>query len=141
MFRFLVGVSLDTSIEKNGQEISLLEKLSTTNLTTPTLTGLDGYIENLQKQKIENIALDLENYLEKDPENKLSSCYPSDFSSCNCQFLAQKRYLQEPPDTFRNLAQKLNMPYRKITNHWYGRCKPLLQKIAQDLGYQPESKK
>lgn len=129
-------VSLDVPIRKDGQEMSWLEKLSTTDVNTPTLTGLDGYIANLQKQKIQNIALDLETYLEEDPDNKLSSCYPGTLSNCNCQFLSQKRYLQEPPDTFRDIAQKLNIPRNKITNHWYGRCKPLLQKIAQDLGYQ-----
>lgn len=130
--------SLDTAIGNNGSQISLSDKLSKTNLKTSTLSGLDGYIENIQKQKLENIALSLENYIQQDPERKLSSCYPGDCLQCNCQLLAQKRYLQDRSTTFQALAQELNIPYQKLTNHWYGRCKPLLQKIALDLGYQPK---
>ncbi|MGK7951694.1 MAG: hypothetical protein AB4368_23630 [Xenococcaceae cyanobacterium] len=129
-------MSLDVSIG-NNEETSWLDQLSATNLKAPTLSGLDGYIENLQQQKIKNIALALESYLEQDPEKKLLSCHPGDYPQCNCQLLAQKRYLQDPPDTFGSLARKLNIPHRKLTNHWYGRCKPLLQKIAKDLGYPP----
>ena len=132
-------VSLDAAIGNNESESSLIEKLSETNLKTPTLSGLDGYIENIQKQKLNKIALSLEDYIERDPEKKLSSCYPGDCLQCNCQSLAQKRYLQNYSTTFHDLASELNIPYRRLTNHWYGRCKPLLQKIALDLGYQPKS--
>ena len=131
-------VSLDTVIGNNGSEKSLIEKLSKTNLKTPTLSGIDGYIEHLQKQKLNNIALSLEDYIQQDPEKKLSSCHPRDCLQCNCQLLAQKRYLQDRSTTFQALASELNIPHRKLTNHWYGRCKPLLKKIALDLGYQPK---
>ncbi|MDJ0746922.1 MAG: hypothetical protein QNJ32_26755 [Xenococcaceae cyanobacterium MO_167.B27] len=131
-------LSLDAAIGNNEEYISLLENLSATNLKTPTLNGLDGYIENLQQERIQNIALALEDYIQQDPKKRLSCCYPNDYPHCNCQFLAEKRYLQDPADTFRVLAQKLNIPHAKLTNHWYGKCKPLLQKAAKDLGYQPE---
>lgn len=110
-------MSLDVSVGNNEQQVAWVDKLSSTNFKTPTLHGLDGYIENIQTQKIQKIALSLEHYLEQDPDNKLLSCYPGNYSQCNCQLLAQKRYLQEPPDTFKSLAKQLNIPYRKLTNH------------------------
>lgn len=131
-------MSLDATIGNNNEkEISLLEKLSNTNLKTPTLDGLDGYIEKLQKERIQNIALSLEDYIHQDPEKKLRTCHPNNYPNCNCQFLAQKRYLQYPPITYYELAQQSNISHRKLTDHWYRKCKPLLQKIALDLGYQP----
>ena len=131
------SVSLDMPV-KSEREKSLVELLSQTNLKTPTLNGLDGYIERLQKQKQQRIAMDLELYIEQDSSKKLRSCHPNAYPQCNCQLLIQRRYLQSPPNTFSNIAKELNMPPMKLTNHWYGRCKPLLQAIALDLGYQPE---
>ena len=131
------SVSLDMPIgSERGNP--LIEQLSQTNLKTPTLSGLDGYIEQLQQQKKQRIAMNLELYIEQDPQKKLVSCHPKAYPQCNCQLLIQKRYLQNPPDTFTEIAQKLDLPLTKLTNHWYGRCKPLLQLIALDLGYQPQ---
>ncbi len=131
-------ISLDIPMGNNEQNITFLETLSTNNTTIPSLSGIDSYIKNLQKRRIQNIALALENYIQQDPKKKLCSCYPNNHPKCDCQFLAQKRYLQDSPDTFIILAKTLNIPLRKLTNHWYGRCKPLLQVIAQELGYQSE---
>ena len=130
-------VSLDRPIGNDERVTSLMDKLSATNLTPPTLDGLDGYIEQLQRQNTQRLALKLEFYIHKDPQGKLRLCYPCAYQQCNCQLLSQRRYLQNPPTTFRELAQELNIPMAKLTNHWYDRCKPLLQEIALDLGYQP----
>ena len=130
-------VSLDAPIGNAQGAASLVEQMSVTNLTHPSLDGLDGYIERLQSQRIHWITLDLEAYIEQDPHKKLRSCYPRTCPQCHCQLLSQRRYLQNPPNTFSDLAQNLNMPLIKLTNHWYGRCKPLLQEIALDLGYKP----
>ena len=132
------SVSLDMPIGSQ-RENPLIEQLSQTNLKTPTLSGLDGYIEQLQQQKKQRIVMNLELYIEQDPQEKLVSCHPKAYPQCNCQLLIQKRYLQNPPVTFGEIAQKLNLPLTKLTNHWYGRCKPLLQAIAHDLGYQPQN--
>ena len=129
-------VSLDIPIGTN-KEGFLIEQLTKTNIKTPTLDGLDGYIERLQKQNTLRIAMNLELYVERDPQIKLRSCYPGNYPQCNCQLLSQSRYLQNPPNTFSSIARELNIPLTKLTNHWYGRCKPLLQAIALDLGYQP----
>lgn len=130
------SVSLDIPIGSE-KESSLIEQLSETKLKTPTLNGLDGYIERLQKQNKQRIAMALEDYIEQDPHNRLLSCHPRNCPQCNCQLLSQRRYLQDPPNTFSDIAEELNIPLTRLTNHWYGRCRPLLQAIAIDLGYQP----
>jgi len=127
--------SVDIAIGNTEDGKSILEQLSQTGLGTPTLSGLDGYIEQLQQEKIQRFALELERYIQQDPEEKLQNCYPRTHPSCNCQLLSQRRYLKDPPDTFQDIAQELKMKPVQLTNHWYGRCKPLLQKIASDLGY------
>ncbi|HAG80103.1 MAG TPA: hypothetical protein DCL61_02805 [Cyanobacteria bacterium UBA12227] len=130
-------ISLDTLIGDSEYGTPLVDQLSETGLNTPTLSGLDGHIERLQQQKIQRLGLKMERYIQQDPEKKLQNCYPRTYPNCNCQLLSQKRYLKDPPDTFQEITQQLNMPLRQLTNHWYGRCKPLLQEIAKDLGYRP----
>jgi hypothetical protein len=129
-------ISLDKSMGNNEEGASLLEQISDSGLSTPMLSGLDGYINQLQKQKMQRLGLELEHYIERDPGGKLRNCYPRTHPSCNCQLLSQRRYLKEPPDRFQDIAQELQMKPAQLTNHWYGRCKTLLQKIAEDLGYE-----
>jgi hypothetical protein len=114
--------SLDRSISYAREETNLGDFLA-----SPTLEGLEGYLEKLQNQKIERIGLELESYIDRDPQ-------------CNCQILSQRRFFRDPPDTFPEIAQELNMPLRPLTNHWFGRCLPLVQNIARDLGYNPKER-
>lgn len=130
-------ISLDKPIANLKEGTPLVEQLSETSLKSPTLSGLDGYIEQLQQQKIKRLGLELERYIQRDPNKKLQKCHPRAEPNCNCQLLSQRRYLQDPPDLFCDIARELNMPLGQLTNHWYGRCKPLLQAIAKDLGYRP----
>lgn len=124
--------SLDKSIG-DEEMAALVDRLSETNLKSPSLSGLEGYIEQLQRQEIQRVALDIEQYIQQDPEEKLRNCYPSSYPNCDCHLLCRRRLLKQPPDTFQGMAQELNMPFRQLTNHWYGRCKPLLKNIAQSL--------
>ncbi|MBV8885739.1 MAG: hypothetical protein JO235_17325 [Chroococcidiopsidaceae cyanobacterium CP_BM_RX_35] len=129
---------LDVPIGDPEAGTTLLDLISETGFNTPTLTGLDGYIEGLQRQKVQRIGLELETYMQQDPDGKLQNCYPVTHPDCNCHKLCLRRYLQEPPDTFDQIAQDFNMKCTQVTNHWYGRCKTLLQTIAVDLGYRPD---
>lgn len=131
------SISLDAPIG-NEEGTPLLEQLSQTGFQSPTLSGLDGHIQRLQREQIQRLGLSLERYIQQDPERKLRNCYPRAYPNCNCQLLSQRRYLNDPPDTFQDIAEELDMPFRQLTNHWYGRCKPLLQAIAKDLGYRPD---
>ncbi len=131
-------LSLDAPIKKDEEQTTLIELLADTGLKTPELDGLDLYIEQLQQQTIQRLGGRMKDYIEQDPQNKLKNCCPRAYPNCHCQLLSQRRYLKEPPDTFENIAQELYLPLRQLTNHWYGRCKPLLQEIAKSLGYRTD---
>ncbi|HEY9598267.1 MAG TPA: hypothetical protein V6D33_11415 [Cyanophyceae cyanobacterium] len=116
---------------------SYLEQLTTAGLSSPTLTGIDGYIEQLQQQESQRIGLKVEQYIEDDPEQKLSQCHPKASPDCNCQLLSQRITLKSPPDKFSQLARELNINYQTLVQHWKRSCLPLLQTIAINLGYEP----
>lgn len=127
-----VLISLDAPIAENEQQTTLLESLAETGFNTPKLTGLDYYIEQLQEQENQRLSNQIVDYIDQDPQNQLKNCYPRAYPNCHCQLLSQKRLLSEPTKTFEDITEELNIPLKQLTNHWYGRCKPLLQKIFQD---------
>jgi hypothetical protein len=47
--------------------------------------------------------------------------------------------LKDPPDKFKDIAQDLDMALGKVTSHWFDRCIPLLQEIAENFGYRSDS--
>jgi hypothetical protein len=124
-------ISLDAPIAENDRQITLIELLAETGLNTPRLSGLDCYIEQLQEQENQCLSQRIVDYIHQDPQNQLKNCYPRAYPNCHCQLLSQKRLLLEPAETFEDIAEELNIPLKQVTNHWYGRCKPLLQKIFQ----------
>lgn len=126
-------LSLDAPIASDFGEITLLDKLPNF-----TLSGLDGLIEISQRETTQRIGLELELYIEQDPEGKLKNSYPSSSVQCNCQFLSQRRVLKEPPDKIADIARELSIPYTTVNSHWKRKCEPILQKIAEDLGYKQE---
>jgi hypothetical protein len=130
------SLSLDIPISKDGEKKTLIEILGNTELKNPFLNGLDQYIEQLEQQKSQDLAIKILNYIEKDPQNKLKNCCSSTNPHCHCQLISQRRFLKEPAQTFKQISQELDISSIKLTNHWYGKCIPLLQQIAKDLGYQ-----
>ena len=126
-------LSLDAPIASDFGEITLLDKLPNS-----TLSGLDGLIEMSQRETTQRIGLELELYIEQDPEGKLKNSYSGSSVGCNCQFLSQRRVLKEPPDKIADIARELSIPYTTVNSHWKRKCEPILQKIAADLGYKQE---
>lgn len=126
-------ISLDAPIAVDAGETTRLELLPDF-----TLSGLDGMIESVQKETTQRIGLELELYIEQDPEGKLKNSYPRSSPECNCQFLSMRRVLKEPPDKFTDLAKELNVKYPTLNSHWQKKCKPSLQEIARTLGYKQE---
>ena len=126
-------ISLDAPIAVDAGAITRLEQLPDF-----TLSGLDGMIESAQKETIQRIGLELELYIEQDPEENLRNSYPSSCPECNCQFLSLRRVLKEPPDKFKDLAEELKVKYTTLNSHWKRKCEPLLQEIASNLGYGQE---
>lgn len=126
-------LSLDAPIASDFGEITLLDKLPNS-----TLSGLDALIENSQRENNQRIGLQLEHYIERDPEEKLKNSYPRSCAKCNCQFLSQRLVLKEPPDKVTDIARDLSIPRTTVNSHWKRKCEPMLQKIAEDLGYKQE---
>jgi len=127
-------ISLDAPIAVDAGETTRIELLPDF-----TLSGLDGMIESVQKETTQRIGLELELYIEQDPEGKLKNSYPRSYPECNCQFLSLRRVLKEPPDKFKDLAKELNVKYTTLNSHWDRKCEPSLQEIARNLGYKQES--
>ncbi|MEG4106729.1 hypothetical protein [Microcoleus sp. S13_C5] len=127
-------ISLDAPIAVDAGETTRLEQLPDF-----TLSGLEGMIESAQKETIQRIGLQLELYIEQDPEGKLKNSYPGSKPECNCQFLSKRRVLKDPPDKFKDLEKELNVKYTTLHSHWKRNCEPLLQKKALTLGYKQES--
>ncbi len=131
--------SLDRAMDSSGEiKTTLLEQLSDNGLSTPSLSGLDGYIEQLKQQHRQAIALELEHYIETDPQKKLRQCHPRKFPQCHCQYLCQRRLFKDPPDRFSMIARDVGINYQTLKTHWEKKCKPLLQDIAWELGYSSE---
>jgi len=126
-------ISLDAPIAVDAGETTRLELLPDF-----TLSGLDGMIESVQKETTRRIAIQLELYIEQDPEGKLKNSYPRSYPECNCQFLSKRRVLKDPPDKFKDLAEELNVKYTTLNSHWDRKCEPSLQEIARTLGYKQE---
>ncbi|MEQ9625811.1 hypothetical protein [Coleofasciculus chthonoplastes] len=130
---------LNQAIDTSGEGITtLLDKLSTTTPTIPVLSGIEQYIEQQHNQTIQQVFLQLEHYIEQDPEGKLRQCHPRKYPNCHCQFLSQKALLQNPPSKFTDLSRELGINYQTLKSHWEKKCKPLLQDIARELGYRSE---
>ncbi|HAX86426.1 MAG TPA: hypothetical protein DCY91_09180 [Cyanobacteria bacterium UBA11370] len=122
-------------IEEGGR--SYLEQLSSRSSSTPNLTGMDAYIEQIQTQENQRIGLKIEQYIEADPTGILRNCYLRDSCECNCQFLSQRLILKEPPDKFASVARELNVNYQTLVKHWKRSCLSLLKEFAVSLGYSP----
>ncbi|BAY99834.1 hypothetical protein NIES37_38170 [Tolypothrix tenuis PCC 7101] len=100
--------------------------------------GIDIYIRQLQEKKTQRIGLELELYIEQDPKGKLRRCHPRGCELCNCQLLAQRLILKEPPDEFKTLAENLSIPYQTLYSRWTRECKVLLFQIGLEIGYIPK---
>lgn len=130
--------SLDAPIGDGQTEISLLDILSTTGFEIPTRSGLDGYIEQIEREQQQAVGLKLEQYVEQDPKEKLRNCHPQTYPNCNCQLLSSRVLLKDPPDKFSAIAKELSINYQTLKSHWERKCRPLLQEIALELGYKSE---
>jgi hypothetical protein len=129
-------ISLDTPIGNPAEGATFLDLQSETGISPPTLSDLDSYIRQLQKEEIQRTGLELELYIEQDPEGRLRRCHPRREPDCNCQLLSQRLCLKHPPDSLANIAWELNINYQTVAAHWRRKGLPLLQQIAIELGYQ-----
>lgn len=140
--------SLDEAIPglESGDVTTWIERISEQGqmVGTPSnptvLSGLEAYVEHLQAQSDQQIASNLADYIEHDPERKLRDCYPRKHPECNCQTLAQRLLFvfKNPPDKLTDIARECQINYQTLVSHWKLKGLPLLQQIAIDLGYHPQ---
>lgn len=129
-------LSLDTEINPDLESpLTLIDILSENGFNSPTLSGLDAYVENKKQENIVTIWQQFEIYVLEDSEMLLRNCHPGNRPDCNCQLLSIKRLFTDPPEKFTNIARKLGIKYQTLKSHWERRCLPLLQQILKDLGY------
>ena len=128
--------SLDQVINLSDENLTTwIEQMTDTNLGVPTLSGLDGYIEQLRQQDRQQTSTAIEEYIETDPQGILRSCHPRKFPQCNCQVLSKELLLRNPPNKLSVISREFCIHYQTLRSHWGLKCKPLLQKIAVNLGY------
>lgn len=130
--------SLDTPIGNTPEEITFLDLQSETGIGIPTLSGLDGYIKQIQQEELQRIGQEIERYIDQDSEGKLRKCHPRNRPDCNCQLLSQRLLIasKDRPERLADIARELNIEYQTIVWHWKNKALPLLQAIAIELGYQ-----
>ena len=96
----------------------------------------DDIIE--QTEEIQQFIQKMLLYIKTDPEGRLRNCHPHKYPQFNCHELAKRQLLKDPPDRWKDITEELQVPYSTGVAHWQRKCLPLLQTIAQELGYQPD---
>jgi hypothetical protein len=77
-------------------------------------------------------------YLQEDPNGELRNCFSDKHRPYTGWELIQRRLLKSPPDKWKDIAQDLNVRYGTVTSDWERYCKPLLEQIRQQFGYEVE---
>lgn len=118
-------VSLDApiSFENSAEGTTRLERV-----TDPSLSGLEVLIEKDQQQQRQRLWLEKKRYIEQDPQGNLQNSHLKSHPDCNCQLLAQRLFIKDPPDTFADIARDLGVNYQALVSHWKRKCLLLLRK-------------
>ena len=103
-----------------------------------TEVGIEQLIQQEQAKNKQRIGRELWQYIEDDPDGQLRNSYPDNKPEANCQVLAQRLLLKDPPDKFSVIAKELNINYQTFNSHWKRTGLPLIKEIAVKFGYQPE---
>jgi hypothetical protein len=128
-------LSLDEHILDQGE--TYLDLLSESGFIDLNLNNLNDHIQLLQQQEHQQIATQIEIWIQRDPDRQLQACYLRDRDRCNCQMISYRIIVKDPPDSFTAIAKDLNIPYQTLVAHWKRKCLPLLQAQAKNLGYEP----
>lgn len=109
------------------------------NLPDPqcSLSLLEAQIAQMQEAQRQRQGEQIEDYILRDPQGKLSSCHPRQKPFCHCQMLAIRLLLKEPPDNIANISRELGINNQTLYSHWRQKCLPLLQEIGRHFGTEP----
>ena len=102
-------------------------------LVDPSLTGIDAMSQLEDRIESERLVRYLRQYIREDPEGKLRNCQIRKHPECNCQELAERRLLKQPPDKWREIAEELKVPVGTVAAFWKRICEPQIKEIARNL--------
>ncbi len=122
-------VNLDESI---GEEGGVTQAEITADPRSPV--PMDALIQAENQAILQKII----KYLQEDPNGELRNCLSDKHRPYTGWELVERRLLKEPPDKWKDIAQNLNVSYGTVTSDWERYCKPLLEQIRQQFGYEVE---
>lgn len=122
-------VNLDESIGEDGG-ITRAEITPDPRNLEPMTALIQAENQAILKQIIE--------YLQQDPKGELRNCLSDKHRPYTGWELVKRRVLKYPPDKWKDIAQNLNVRYGTVTSDWERYCKPLLEQIRQQFGYEVE---
>jgi hypothetical protein len=132
----LPTVSLDATLSDAAETPeTYLDLLSAAGFMEVQLSTLDQYIEILQEQANQEIAIQITAWITTDPDNTLQNCCLRNHQHCNCKILSKRLLVQDPPDSFKKISQDLDIPYQTLVSHWKRNCLKLLKNTAKNLEY------
>jgi hypothetical protein len=127
------SISLDRPISNDeGDQISRIEQLPD---PTITLDLLEVKIVQIQEAERQRLGQRVRQYIEQDEQGILTGCHPRSCPKCNCQLLARRLLLQEPPQRIADIAREFNANNQTLYSHWKKHCLPRLQDIGRKFGY------
>jgi hypothetical protein len=112
-------------------EIDLIE-----NIRDPRfcLSLLDTRIAEMQANRQTRLGNAIADYIKQDSNQTLTNTYLRKHPQCNCQCLAIRLLLQQPPEKISEIARELQVNNQTLYSHWKQKCLPLLQEIGRELG-------
>ncbi len=116
---------------KDESGIDLIENISDPRFS---LSLLDTRIAEIQANQQAKLGKAIVYSIEHDSNKNLTNTYPRKHPQCNCQCLAIRLLLQQPPDKISEIARELNINNQTLYSHWKQKCLPLLQVIGKELG-------
>lgn len=111
--------------------IDPLENISDSRFS---LSLLDRHIAEIQTEQQNRLGIAISNYIKQDRDQNLTNTYPRQHRQCNCQCLAIRLLLQQPPEKISEIARELKVSNQTLYSHWKHKCLPLLQSIGEQLG-------
>jgi hypothetical protein len=118
------------TINDEGDALDPIDKLPD---PTFSLNLLDLKIAHIQETKRQRQGNAIEHYIRQDPDNILTNCHLRKDVRCNCQLLAIRLLLQEPPQTIAEISREFNFNNQTLYSHWKQKCLPLLQEIGNKI--------
>jgi hypothetical protein len=135
------GISMDQSLGSEETFSTYGDLKAENRFGIPTLSGLDAYIEQAQSEHTATVAHYLHTYILDDPDGILRQYRLREKPACNFQFLLQRLYLQDPPDTIAAIARELGIRQQSVYSlhrRKWGEVQTHLKTVLLDRGFEPD---